>query len=236
MIAERSRLARLAGRNGVSLALITKRHFDRFASIQVQKGWWQEARPNRQSDPRRPASQISGADDQRRQLGSLSARDRARAVHGFRSRRARRHQRDCHTDRRNESRQHHRRLRTWDPERSQGVQLGAPVRTGHRTCTVCILHPYANDRSGVSVAAGFVDFSIGRYSIVTAPGPGTPTQVKVFNYSLIAREVRRHIDVRKNAVRRDLHLNQVVPVLGHQGLGANIAGELHHLCKVTAPP
>jgi hypothetical protein len=46
--------------------------------------------------------------------------------------------------------------------------------------------PYANDRSGVSVAAGFVDFSTGRHSIVTAPGPGTPTQVKVFNYSLMS--------------------------------------------------
>ena len=42
--------------------------------------------------------------------------------------------------------------------------------------------PYQDDRSGVSVASGFVDFSSGRNSIVTAPGPGTPTQVKVFNY------------------------------------------------------
>jgi hypothetical protein len=32
----------------------------------------------------------------------------------------------------------------------------------------------------VSVASGFVDFSTGRYSIVTAPGPGSPAQVKVF--------------------------------------------------------
>jgi FtsP/CotA-like multicopper oxidase with cupredoxin domain len=46
--------------------------------------------------------------------------------------------------------------------------------------------PYANDRSGVSLASGFVDFSTGRYSIVTAPGPGAPTQVKVFNYSLMS--------------------------------------------------
>ena len=45
--------------------------------------------------------------------------------------------------------------------------------------------PYANDRSGVSVASGFVDFATGRNSIVTAPGPGTPTQVKVFSFSLM---------------------------------------------------
>jgi hypothetical protein len=45
--------------------------------------------------------------------------------------------------------------------------------------------PYANDDSGVSVAAGFVDFMTGRNSIVTAPGAGTPAQVKVFVYSLM---------------------------------------------------
>jgi len=45
--------------------------------------------------------------------------------------------------------------------------------------------PYANDRSGVSIAAGFVDFMSGRNSIVTAPGAGTVAQVKVFVYSLM---------------------------------------------------
>ena len=39
--------------------------------------------------------------------------------------------------------------------------------------------------SGVILASGFVDFASGRYSIVTAPGPGAPTQVKVFNFSLM---------------------------------------------------
>ena len=37
----------------------------------------------------------------------------------------------------------------------------------------------------MSVASGFVDFATGRYSIVTAPGPGSPAQVKVFNFSLM---------------------------------------------------
>jgi FtsP/CotA-like multicopper oxidase with cupredoxin domain len=45
--------------------------------------------------------------------------------------------------------------------------------------------PYADDRSGVSLAAGFVDFATGRHSIVTAPGPGSATQVKVFVYPLM---------------------------------------------------
>src|SRR6202043_1699702 len=44
--------------------------------------------------------------------------------------------------------------------------------------------PYGDDPSGVSIAAGFVDFSTGRESIVTAPGPGSPTNVKVFAFPL----------------------------------------------------
>src|SRR5262249_37778950 len=45
--------------------------------------------------------------------------------------------------------------------------------------------PYGNDRSGVSIATGFVDFSTGRESIVTAPGPGSATEVKVFAFPLL---------------------------------------------------
>ncbi|HWM31053.1 MAG TPA: multicopper oxidase domain-containing protein [Methyloceanibacter sp.] len=46
-------------------------------------------------------------------------------------------------------------------------------------------NPYLDDRNGVSVASGFVDFTTGRYSIVTTPGPGSVAQVKVFNFSLM---------------------------------------------------
>jgi hypothetical protein len=45
--------------------------------------------------------------------------------------------------------------------------------------------PYGEDRSGVSIATGFVDFSTGRDSIVTAPGPGSPAEVKVFAFPLL---------------------------------------------------
>jgi FtsP/CotA-like multicopper oxidase with cupredoxin domain len=45
--------------------------------------------------------------------------------------------------------------------------------------------PYAEDQSGVSLVTGFVDFSTGRESIVTAPGPGSPAQVKVFAFPLL---------------------------------------------------
>lgn len=44
--------------------------------------------------------------------------------------------------------------------------------------------PYGDDKSGVSVAAGMVDFVTGREDIVTAPGAGTPTEIKTFAYSL----------------------------------------------------
>ena len=37
----------------------------------------------------------------------------------------------------------------------------------------------------MSVASGFVDFATGRYSIVTAPGPGSAAQVKVFVFPLM---------------------------------------------------
>jgi FtsP/CotA-like multicopper oxidase with cupredoxin domain len=45
--------------------------------------------------------------------------------------------------------------------------------------------PYGDDQSGVSIASGFVDFSTGRESIVTAPGPGSPAEVKVFTFPLL---------------------------------------------------
>ncbi len=45
--------------------------------------------------------------------------------------------------------------------------------------------PYLDDRNGVSVASGFVDFTTGRQSIVTAPGAGSIAQVKVFTFSLM---------------------------------------------------
>jgi hypothetical protein len=46
--------------------------------------------------------------------------------------------------------------------------------------------PYGDDRSGVSLATGFVDFATGRNSIVTAPGPGRPAEVKVFVFPLLS--------------------------------------------------
>ena len=45
--------------------------------------------------------------------------------------------------------------------------------------------PYPGDTSGVQVASGFVSFMSGRNSIVTAPGPGSPAVVKVFDYWLM---------------------------------------------------
>jgi FtsP/CotA-like multicopper oxidase with cupredoxin domain len=60
-----------------------------------------------------------------------------------------------------------------------------PPSPGTAPALFSTFNPYANDRSGVTLASGFVDFATGRNSIVTAPGPGTPTQVKVFSFSLM---------------------------------------------------
>ena len=49
---------------------------------------------------------------------------------------------------------------------------------------LCDFKPYGDDRSGVSIATGFVDFSTGRESIVTAPGAGSTAEVKVFAFPL----------------------------------------------------
>jgi FtsP/CotA-like multicopper oxidase with cupredoxin domain len=50
-----------------------------------------------------------------------------------------------------------------------------------------VFAPYGEDRSGVSLATGFVDFATGRESIITAPGPGSPAEVKVFAFPLLKR-------------------------------------------------
>ncbi len=60
-----------------------------------------------------------------------------------------------------------------------------PAASGNAPQLFASFAPYPNDRSGVNVASGFVDFSTGRNSIVTAPGPGATAQVKVFNFPLM---------------------------------------------------
>ena len=60
-----------------------------------------------------------------------------------------------------------------------------PVPASAGAALFSTFKPYGDDRSGVSIAAGFVDFSTGRESIVTAPGPGGPAEVKVFAFPLL---------------------------------------------------
>ena len=103
----------------------------------------------------------------------------------LRCRGTRRHQRGCRADRWNERRQHHRRVGARHPERGQGLRLRAAASPGTAPALFATFSPYADDRSGVSLAAGFVDFATGRNSIVTAPGPGSPAEVKVFAFPLL---------------------------------------------------
>ncbi|MEX3009857.1 multicopper oxidase domain-containing protein [Hoeflea sp. TYP-13] len=57
--------------------------------------------------------------------------------------------------------------------------------TGEATTLYSSFSPYDDDQNGVSVATGFVSFTSGRNSIVTAPGPGSPAKVRVFDYWLM---------------------------------------------------
>ena len=61
--------------------------------------------------------------------------------------------------------------------------------------------PYGEDRTGVSLATGFVDFSTGRNSIVTAPGAGRAAEVKVFAFPLLT-PIGRPVPARAAARRR----------------------------------
>jgi FtsP/CotA-like multicopper oxidase with cupredoxin domain len=60
-----------------------------------------------------------------------------------------------------------------------------PSAPGKAPALFSTFTPYANDQSGVSLASGFVDFATGRNSIVTAPGLGSPAQIKVFAFTLM---------------------------------------------------
>ena len=75
------------------------------------------------------------------------------------------------------------------------------LRPGMAPKMLSSFNPYAEDTSGVTLASGFVDFSTGRNSIITAPGPGQPAEVKVFNYSLLTP-----VGIRVNGVTEALAL------------------------------
>jgi hypothetical protein len=65
-------------------------------------------------------------------------------------------------------------------------RVALPSSAGNAPSLFASFKPYGEqDRSGVSIATGFVDFSTGRESIVTAPGPGSPTEVKIFAFPLL---------------------------------------------------
>ena len=63
-------------------------------------------------------------------------------------------------------------------------QSALPSSPGAEPPLFSAFKPYGEDQSGVSIAAGFVDFSTGRDSIVTALGPGSAAEIKVFVFPL----------------------------------------------------
>ena len=71
------------------------------------------------------------------------------------------------------------------PSEVKVYQSQLPSSPGVVPALFASFRPYGDDRSGVSLATGFVDFSTGRDSIVTAPGPGSAAEVKVFAFPLL---------------------------------------------------
>ena len=98
---------------------------------------------------------------------------------GRRQRRRRRHrrQRACG--------QRHRRRRPWDRGERQGLRLGTAGAARHGAgASSRASRPIPSTTTGVTVAAGLVDAVSGRFSIVTAPGAGSPAQIKTFRFDL----------------------------------------------------
>jgi FtsP/CotA-like multicopper oxidase with cupredoxin domain len=70
------------------------------------------------------------------------------------------------------------------PSEVKIYSVSQPMPPGTVPPLFAAFKPYGEDQSGVTLAAGFVDFSTGRESIITAPGPGSPAQVRVFAFPL----------------------------------------------------
>ena len=70
------------------------------------------------------------------------------------------------------------------PSEVKVYQIPLAVSSSAGPALFAAFKPYGDDRSGVSIATGFVDFATGRESIVTAPGAGSATEVKVFAFPL----------------------------------------------------
>jgi hypothetical protein len=71
------------------------------------------------------------------------------------------------------------------PSEVKVYQIPVASTAGAAPLLFSAFKPYGEDRSGVTVASGFVDFSTGRESIITAPGAGSPAEVKVFAFPLL---------------------------------------------------
>jgi hypothetical protein len=59
-----------------------------------------------------------------------------------------------------------------------------PSRLGTAPDLFASFSPYPGSTTGVAVAAGLVDATSGRFSIVTAPGAGSPAEIKSFRFDL----------------------------------------------------
>jgi FtsP/CotA-like multicopper oxidase with cupredoxin domain len=87
-----------------------------------------------------------------------------------------------------------------------------PASPGVAPAVFSTFKPYADDKSGVSLSAGIVDFSTGRNSLVTAPGPGSVAEVKVFVFPLLTPIGHDgHTDMQKSAVDQPIQTASFLP-------------------------
>lgn len=63
-------------------------------------------------------------------------------------------------------------------------ESGLPDEIGDAPEVFASISPYPGEENGVSVATGLLEAASGRNSIVTVPGPGTETEVKVYRFDL----------------------------------------------------
>jgi len=59
-----------------------------------------------------------------------------------------------------------------------------PRKLGTAPDVFASFSPYPGAKTGVTLATGLIDAMSGRFSIVTAPGAGSPTEIKTFRFDL----------------------------------------------------
>jgi FtsP/CotA-like multicopper oxidase with cupredoxin domain len=91
--------------------------------------------------------------------------------------------------------------------------------------------PYGDDKNGVTLATGFVDFATGRESVITAPGAGSPAVVKVWAFPLftpipgasVPTTANLHTGVARGVIDQPINTSTFMPFGGNYRSGVSLA-------------